>query len=222
MTDPALGPPPGGRILGWSARLVPRRERDAWRREWEAEVAYAWRRMNVEGPPTRIAVVRLRLRVTASWIDALSQRGETMKMTGLWNDVRFGLRGLFRSPTFTAITIGTLALGIGATTAIFSVVNGVLLKPLPFEHPDELVGVMHTAPGMGAEELGLQASQYFTYREENQFFEDIACGIVSVPGAPQAAQKISNGPQKGTVAAGLVTCIGDCIRGDGLIRRFTT
>ena len=68
-----------------------------------------------------------------------------MKLTGLWNDARFALRGLFRAPGFTVITIGTLALGLGATTAIFSVVNGVLLKPLPFEDPDELVSVWNTA-----------------------------------------------------------------------------
>ncbi len=68
--------------------------------------------------------------------------GEMMKMTGLWNDARFALRGLFRAPGFTAITIGTLALGIGATTAIFSVVNGVLLKPLPFDDPSELVWIL--------------------------------------------------------------------------------
>ncbi len=58
-----------------------------------------------------------------------------MKMTGLWNDARFALRGLLRAPGFTVITVGTLALGIGAMTAIFTVVNGVLLKPLPFENP---------------------------------------------------------------------------------------
>ncbi len=56
-----------------------------------------------------------------------------MKMAGLWNDVRFALRGLFRAPGFTVITVGTLALGIGATTATFTVANGVLLRPLPFE-----------------------------------------------------------------------------------------
>ncbi len=64
--------------------------------------------------------------------------GEAMNVTGLGNDVRFALGGLFRAPGFTVITIGTLALGIGATTAIFTVVNGVLLKPLPFEDQDEL------------------------------------------------------------------------------------
>ena len=67
-------------------------------------------------------------------------------MTGFWNDARLAMRGLFRARGFAAITIGTLALGIGAVTAIFTVVNGVLLKPLPFENPDELVGVWHTAP----------------------------------------------------------------------------
>ena len=109
MSDLPQGPVPGNRILSWAARIVPRTKRNGWRREWEAEMAYAWRRMNTEGRPTRLAILRLRLRVTASWIDALSQRGETMRMTGLWNDVRFGLRGLFRSPAFSVITVGTLA-----------------------------------------------------------------------------------------------------------------
>ena len=95
----------------------------------------------------------------------------TMKMTGLWNDARFALRGLFRAPGFTMITIGTLALGIGATTAIFTVVNGVLLKPLAFEDPDELVVVFNTNPD--GDKIVLSPAQYFTYREENRVFEDI-------------------------------------------------
>ncbi len=95
----------------------------------------------------------------------------TMKMTGLWNDARFALRGLFRAPGFTLITIGTLALGIGATTAIFTVVNGVLLKPLPFEDPDELVAVWNrTETGDG---FGLSLTQHFTYQDENRVFEAI-------------------------------------------------
>ena len=94
----------------------------------------------------------------------------TMKMTGLWNDARFALRGLFRAPGFTAITIGTLALGIGATTAIFTVVNGVLLKPLPFENQDELVSVGHGQP---SDRVPPNAALYFTYREESRVFEDI-------------------------------------------------
>jgi predicted permease len=74
---------------------------------------------------------------------------------------------------FTSIAVATLAVGIGANTAIFSVVNGVLLKPLPFEDPERLVGVWHKAPGIGFEQLTQSPATYFTYREESQTFEDI-------------------------------------------------
>ncbi len=68
-------------------------------------------------------------------------------MTGFIREMAQVIRRLFRNPVFTLIAIGTLAIGIGANTAIFSLVNGILLKPLPFDEPDELVGVWHTAPG---------------------------------------------------------------------------
>ncbi len=62
--------------------------------------------------------------------------------------MRLVFRRLGRAPGFTAIALGTLALGIGANTAIFSVVNGVLIKPLPYPNASELVGVWHLAPGV--------------------------------------------------------------------------
>jgi predicted permease len=83
------------------------------------------------------------------------------------------LRRLMRAPTFTAVAVFTLALGIGANTAIFSVVRGVLLKPLPFADPDALVGVWHTAPGLGFPLMNQSPATYFTYREEAKVFEDI-------------------------------------------------
>src|SRR5437868_13249157 len=88
-------------------------------------------------------------------------------------DLKYTLRRLARTPVFTLATMMTLALGIGANTAIFSVINSVLLKPLPFPEPDRLVGVWQTAPGVNIKDLNVSAGDYFTYREENTTFEDV-------------------------------------------------
>ncbi len=84
------------------------------------------------------------------------------------------IRRLGRTPGFTAVTLLTLALGIGANTAIFAVLNGVLLKPLPFPESEKLIAFWQTAPGLGIKDLNASPSSYFTYREENRTLEDIA------------------------------------------------
>ena len=83
-------------------------------------------------------------------------------------DLRFALRGLSRRPTFTFAAVLTLALGIGATTAIFSVVYSVLIKPLPYPNADELVQVRYSAAGYPS--LPSPPSLHFTYRDENRTF----------------------------------------------------
>ncbi|MBB6143429.1 putative permease [Silvibacterium bohemicum] len=83
------------------------------------------------------------------------------------------LRRLGRAPLFTAITLLTLAVGVGANTVIFSVVEGVLLKPLPYPHPEQLIGVWHTAPGIGLKELNMAPSIYFIDREQSTTLQDI-------------------------------------------------
>ena len=83
------------------------------------------------------------------------------------------LRRLGRAPFFTAVTLLTLAVGIGANTAIFSVLEGVLLKPLPYPHPEELVAVWLTAPGINLKEVNLSPSTYFVFREQSHTFQDI-------------------------------------------------
>jgi predicted permease len=88
-------------------------------------------------------------------------------------DLRPLVRRFVRAPSFTLISLLTLALGIGATTAMFAVVNGVLLKPLPYHQPDRLVGLWHVAPGLVAEPVNQSPALHLTYRDENRVFEDI-------------------------------------------------
>ena len=92
----------------------------------------------------------------------------------LHKDFIFALRHLRRAPGFFAAAALTLSLGIGATTAMFAVVHGVLLKPLPFDEPERLVSVWSTAPGIGWPRAVLAPAQYFAYRDDNRVFEDIA------------------------------------------------
>ncbi|MBV9300589.1 MAG: ABC transporter permease [Acidobacteriaceae bacterium] len=89
------------------------------------------------------------------------------------NQLRHVVRRLGKTPLFTAITLVTLAVGIGANTAIFSVVRGVLLKPLPYPDPDKLVGVWMNAPGLGWKGVNASPASYFTFREENRTFQDV-------------------------------------------------
>ena len=91
----------------------------------------------------------------------------------LGRDLRLALRGMRRRPGFTLAVVLTLALGIGANTAIFGVVDGVLIKPLPYPDAGELVSITHTAPGVGITELRMSPSQYVTYREEGRVFEHV-------------------------------------------------
>jgi hypothetical protein len=100
-----------------------------------------------------------------------------MSMIGLLDsvgrDLRYALRGLPRRPAFTSAVVLTLALGIGATTAIFSVVYSVLIKPLPYPNAAELVRVRHGAPGLNVEDITASSNMYLTYGQENRTFAAI-------------------------------------------------
>ncbi|MGH9773869.1 MAG: ABC transporter permease [Candidatus Acidiferrales bacterium] len=101
-------------------------------------------------------------------------------------------RRLRRAPLFTFITLLMLAAGVGANTAVFSVVEGILLKPLPYPHPEELVGVWHTAPGVNIPELNMSPSNYFIYREQSRTFADIGIyqnDSVSITGVGEPEQE---------------------------------
>jgi predicted permease len=88
-------------------------------------------------------------------------------------DVRYGLRQLRRSPGFTMVAVLTLALGIGANTAIFSLLYTILLRPLPYQRPEELMLVTETLPRMGSDEVGVAAGEYLDYRDRNHSFSSV-------------------------------------------------
>jgi predicted permease len=83
------------------------------------------------------------------------------------------LRRLGRTPMFTAVTLITLAAGVGANTVVFSVLEGILLKPLPYPQSEQLIGISHSAPGINIDELPGAPSNYFVYRDQNHSFQDI-------------------------------------------------
>src|SRR5215469_1320555 len=101
------------------------------------------------------------------------------------------LRRLRRAPMFTFLTLLMLAAGIGANVAVFSVLEGVLLKPLPYPHPEQLIGVWLSAPGVNLDNAELSPADYFIYRDQNRTFEDIGLydsDSDSVTGAGQPEQ----------------------------------
>ncbi len=91
----------------------------------------------------------------------------------LQSQLRQVFRRLRRAPMFTAVTLITLAAGVGANTVVFSVLEGILLKPLPYPHSEQLVDVAHSARGINIKELPSGPSNYFVYREQNRSFQEV-------------------------------------------------
>src|SRR5215467_4613842 len=95
-------------------------------------------------------------------------------MKTIWQDARYGLRMLLKRPGFTLTAVITLGLGIGATSAIFSFVNGILLNPLPYQDSERLVLLDETAPKRGIASMGVSFPNFLDWREQNRVFTGIA------------------------------------------------
>jgi len=97
----------------------------------------------------------------------------TNMLADLWQDLRYGARMLLKNPGFTLIAVATLSLGIGANTAIFSVLYGVLFKPLPYSDPNPIVRVWQAVPMSGFFQLGFSEAQFMRLRAGNQSFQQL-------------------------------------------------
>ena len=94
-------------------------------------------------------------------------------MTSLFGDIRFALRTLTRQPVYTLTIVGMLTLGIAGNTTIFSIFNGLFLRPLPFDDPGQLVNVDETAPRWDLEFVSVNYADFDAWRENNQSFQEI-------------------------------------------------
>jgi predicted permease len=152
--------------------IVPRRLRSDWRQEWEAELRHRellledWDKLNWK---TRFDLLRRSL--GAFW-DALLLQPQRLE-DEMFQDLRYGARMLMKNPGFTLIAVFTLSLGIGANTAIFSVLYGVLLKPLPYPNPDPIVRVWQSTPASGFAHLGMSEAQLVRLNAGNESFGEI-------------------------------------------------
>src|SRR5262245_56432077 len=127
-------------------------------------------------------------------------------MQTLWQDLSYGVRMLMKNPGFTLITVITLALGIGANTAIFSVVNAALLRPLPYEGPDRLVVIWGAHPQIGREQASLP--DFVDWREQCRSFERMAAttsrSFERVP--PEWNFSLTGGEEPERLIGDYVTC----------------
>jgi putative ABC transport system permease protein len=156
------------RLIRLIGVIVPRRLRSDWRQEWEAELRCReaqladWNRLNwmAKLDLFRRSVGAFR---DALWLQQLRWEDE------MFQDLRFGLRMLLKDKGFTSVAVLTLALGIGANTAIFSVLNTYLFQSLPYPQPERLVRMYRTSPH--SQSWAHSAANFFDYRDQNGVFE---------------------------------------------------
>jgi putative ABC transport system permease protein len=126
-------------VLRVIARIVPRRQRRAWLVEWESELGARRSHLQHRNALSRREEVVMFRQALGSFYDAAWLRRQFTRDADLVHDLRYGTRLIRRQPAFAALTIGVLALGIGATTAIFSVVDALLVRQLPYRNPERIV-----------------------------------------------------------------------------------
>jgi putative ABC transport system permease protein len=155
--------------------IVPRRLRADWRQEWEAELRHRelllaeWDRLNWRNK------FDLWWRSCGALVDALLLQPKRLE-DEMFQDLRFGWRMLWRSPVLSLVAVLSLALGIGANTAIFSVINALLLRPLPYRAPEQLVKVLQAQPdpALGRSPSNWSYPRFEMLRDQSQSFAAVA------------------------------------------------
>jgi putative ABC transport system permease protein len=191
-------------LLHFIGVIVPRRFRARWHQEWEAELQYReamlarWDRLDWKNK------MELLWRSLGAFWDALCLQPQRLE-EDMFQDLRFGVRMLLKAPVFSLIAVLTLALGIGANTAIFSVVNAVLLRPLPYAQPEQLIFIHNFAPGFGVQKVGLMGAEFLRLRDQARSMERVALytsTTLTLTGAAEP-ERIASGTASGNFFATL-------------------
>src|SRR5262245_373929 len=161
----------------WLIRLVgvvvPRKLRADWRQEWEAELHNRetlladWHKLDWKA---RLHLLR---RSLGAFRDAMVLQPQRLE-DEILQDVRYGGRMLLKNPPFTLVAVLTLALGIGANTTIFSIVNAVILRPLPYQDPARLFMLWTDDSAHGIHEAGTSYVNFADWRRQSEAFADMA------------------------------------------------
>ncbi len=154
------------RIVRAASLIVPEDARRDWVREWHAELSWSRRQRAHE---TGIA-----MRALGAWPHAGWLRWDRWRWEMLWPDVVYAVRTLVRQPGFTLLALLSLAVGIGANTAMFSVVHAVLLRPLPFPDPEQLVAIWTSSADRPGRGFASTAPDFVDWRRETKGFAEMA------------------------------------------------
>jgi putative ABC transport system permease protein len=163
-----------GALVSAAASLVPRARRADWLHEWRAEIHHRAAHLERKPQPRRRDAHGLVWRAAGSIPHACWLRIHDWSLSMLWQDLRYAARLLRRSPGFAAVSGVTLALGIGATTAMATIAYAVLMRPLPYRQPDRLVQIWEHNPVKGWTDNIVAPANLLDWRERNRSFTGIA------------------------------------------------
>ena len=201
MTAQASLRPPGSWIVRQAARLVPRSHRDNWRDEWLAELAHS------ELPAWRLQLRAFGAIVDAIWVLRHHGTWAGLDSTRFGHDLRYAARSLARRPAFSLIVVGTLALCIGATSAVFSVVESILLRGLDYHQLDRLVAVWSNNAKESNDHYQVSIGDYFDWRDRARSFDQLA-GFFPIWNAAYTAPDVAERLSVGAVSANFLRTLG--------------